>query len=43
MTDLFPYLGNPIINSIEISFKIEGGIESGCSVPRDLIISPLFH
>ena len=42
MTDLFPDLGKPVIKSIEISFQIAGGIESDCSVPRDLTVSPLF-
>jgi hypothetical protein len=36
MTDLFPYLGKPIIKSIEISLQIESGIGSGWSVSRDL-------
>jgi hypothetical protein len=43
MTNLFPDLGKPVIKSIEISFQIVGGIESGCSVPGDLNISPLLH
>jgi hypothetical protein len=43
MNDLFPDLGKPAIKSIEISFQITGGIESGCSVPGDLTVSPLFH
>jgi hypothetical protein len=43
MTDLLPDLGNPIMKSIEISLQIVGGIGSGCSVPRALTFSPLFH
>jgi hypothetical protein len=43
MIDLFPDMGKPVIKSIEISFQIAGGIGSGCSVPRDLIVSPLLH
>jgi hypothetical protein len=43
MTDLFPDLGKPTIKSIEISRQIAGGIESSCSVPRDLTVSPLLH
>jgi hypothetical protein len=39
--DLFPNLGKLVIKSIEISFQIVGGIGIGCSVPRDLTISPL--
>jgi hypothetical protein len=34
MIDLFPDLGKPVINSIEISFQIAGGIRSGWRVPR---------
>jgi hypothetical protein len=43
MTDLVPYLGKPLIKSIEISLQIAGGIGSTWSVPRDLIVSPLLH
>jgi hypothetical protein len=43
MTDLFPDLGKPVIKSIEISFQIAGGIESGWRVPGDLTISPLLR
>jgi hypothetical protein len=43
MTDLFPDLGKPVIKYIEMSFQIAGGIGSGCRVPGDLIVSPLFH
>ena len=43
MTDLFPDLGNPVINSIEISFQIAGGIGSSWRVPGDLTVSPLLH
>ena len=39
MTDLFPILGKPTMNSIEISHQIAGGIESDWSVPGDLIVS----
>jgi hypothetical protein len=41
--DLFPYLGKPVKNSIEISLQIAGGIGSGWSVPKDLTVSPLLH
>jgi hypothetical protein len=43
MTDLFPYLDNPAMNSIEISIQIEGGIGRGWSVPGILNVSPLLH
>jgi hypothetical protein len=43
MTDLFLDLGKLVIKSIEISFQIEGGIRSGCSVPGDLTIYLLLH
>jgi hypothetical protein len=43
MTDLLPYLGKPVIKSIEISLQIAGGIGSGYSVPGDLTFSPLLH
>jgi hypothetical protein len=43
MIDLFPDLGKIVVNSIEISFQIAGGIGSGCSVPGDLTISPLLR
>jgi hypothetical protein len=41
MIDLFPDLDKPTIKSIEISRQIASGIESGCSVARDLIVYPL--
>ena len=41
MADLFLDLGKTVIKSIDISFQIAGGIVSGCSVPRDLTVSPL--
>jgi hypothetical protein len=43
MIDLLLYLGNPSMNSIEVSVQIVGGFGRGWSVPRDLIVSPLFH
>jgi hypothetical protein len=41
MTDLFPYLGNLTMKSIEILVHIVGGIGIGCSVHGVLIVSPL--
>ena len=43
MTKLFPNLGKPTINSIEISIQILGGIERGWSVLAALIVSLLFQ
>jgi hypothetical protein len=43
MTDLLSDLGYPVTKSIDISLQIEGGIGSGCSVPKDLTVSPLLH
>jgi hypothetical protein len=43
MIDLLLDLDNPTIKSIEISLQIAGEIGSGCSVPGDLIVSPLLR
>jgi hypothetical protein len=42
MNDLFLYLYNPTMKSIEISIQIVGGIESGWSVLGVLKAPPLF-
>jgi hypothetical protein len=43
MADLFPDLGNPTMNSIEICVQIVVGIGSDWSVPGDLNLSLLLH
>jgi hypothetical protein len=43
MTDLLSNLGKSTMKYIEMSLQIAGGIESSCSVPGALAVSPLLH
>jgi hypothetical protein len=43
MRDLFPNLGNPKMNSIEMFVHAIGGIVKGCSALGFFTISPLYH